>query len=424
MQEITIDQAREKARSWLTKGKNWHFHVLFPDCVFNTQSNQFALVLENRTADQTFAVYSDNGFAKISQEFLKLRYGDSILETQAGVVPQEKPANTLLTQCEVFKQNKVLWHHHLLFPDCIFNQHPGKWNIVLEGSGEARTFNALYDEEPMDDFRQLEIEYFKEIDPTFCVEAQGKETRNLQLKDRVAIVTGSGQGIGRAIALRLARAGAKVVVADLHADTARQTVQVIEAGGGEAVDLVADVTNRSDAVALTQKAIEAFGGLDILVNNAGFYPSALVIEIDEADWDLVLAVNLKGTFLCSQAAAKQMMTRRRGVIINIASVDGKMRTTGNAHYAAAKAGVISFTRTLACEMAPYNIRVNAVSPGWIATEIMKAKSERWRHAIEEIPVGRLGTPEDVAEAVLFLVSDAAGYITGEILDVNGGIVMD
>jgi len=246
----------------------------------------------------------------------------------------------------------------------------------------------------------------------------------MQLIDRVAVVTGAGQGIGRAIALRLAREGAKVVVGDLNPKTARRTAQEIKAENGQAVDLVADVTNRSDAAALTQKAVETFGGLDILVNNAGFYPSGLVIDIDEAEWDLVLDVNLKGTFLCSQAAAKQMVAQRHGVIINIASVDGKTRTTGNAHYAAAKAGVISFTRTLAGEMAPYNIRVNAVSPGWIDTETMKAKSDRWHQAIEEIPVGRLGTPEDVAEAVLFLVSDGAGYITGEILDVNGGIVMD
>jgi len=246
----------------------------------------------------------------------------------------------------------------------------------------------------------------------------------MQLIGNVAVITGAGQGIGQAIALRLAREGAKVVVGDVNATTARQTVQKIEAGGGQAVDLVADVTNRADAQALTQKAIEAFGGVDILVNNAGFYPSALVIEIDEAEWDLVMAVNLKGTFLCSQAAAKPMMAHRSGVIINIASVDGKMRTTGNAHYAAAKAGVISFTRTLACELAPYNVRVNAVCPGWIATETMKAKSDRWRQAIEEIPVGRLGIPDDVAEAVLFLASDAASYITGETLDVNGGIVMD
>jgi 3-oxoacyl-[acyl-carrier protein] reductase len=246
----------------------------------------------------------------------------------------------------------------------------------------------------------------------------------MQLKDKVAIVTGSGQGIGRAIAVRLARAGAMVVAADLNADTARQTVQEIEAGGGRAIDLVADVTRHVNAIELVEKAVKTFGSLDILINNAGFYPSAFIVDIEEAEWDFVLAVNLKSTFLCSQAAAKQMIKQQRGVIINIASVDAKMRTTGNAHYAAAKAGVISFTRTLACEMASHNIRVNAVCPGWIATETLKAKSERWRRAIEEIPVGRLGTSEDVAEAILFLVSDVAGYITGEVLDVNGGMVMD
>jgi 3-oxoacyl-[acyl-carrier protein] reductase len=246
----------------------------------------------------------------------------------------------------------------------------------------------------------------------------------MQLKDRVAIVTGSGQGIGRATALRLAREGAMVVAADLNADTARQTVQEIKAGGGRAIDLVADVTRYMDANAMVEKAVKTFGSLDILVNNAGFYPSAFIVDIEEAEWDFVLAVNLKSTFLCSQAAAKQMIKQRHGVIINVASVDGKMRTTGNAHYAAAKAGVISFTRTLACEMAFHNIRVNAVCPGWIATETLKAKSDRWRQAIEEIPVGRLGTSEDVAEAILFLASDVAGYITGEVLDVNGGMVMD
>jgi 3-oxoacyl-[acyl-carrier protein] reductase len=246
----------------------------------------------------------------------------------------------------------------------------------------------------------------------------------MQLNGRVAVVTGAGQGIGRVIALRLAREGAKVVVGDLNAVTARKTTQEIEDLGFQAVDSVGDVTKLSGALALTQKSIDTFGGLDILVNNVGFYPSAPIIEITEADWDLVLAVNLKTTFLCSQAAVKQMMSQRSGVIINIASVDAKTRTIGNAHYAAAKAGVISFTRTLACEMAPYSIRVNAVSPGWIGSDTMQSKSERVRQILKEIPMGRLGTPDEVAEAVLFLASDAARYITGEILDVNGGLFMD
>jgi len=246
----------------------------------------------------------------------------------------------------------------------------------------------------------------------------------MRLKDKVAAVTGGGQGIGRAIALALGREGANVVVADLDLEAAGQAVREIEAGEGRALAVRADVTRPADAAAIVQAAVEAFGRLDILVNNAGIYPSADIVDIDAAQWDLVLAVNLKGTFLCSQAAVRRMIDQGQGTIVNVASVDAKTRTTGNAHYAAAKAGVISFTRTLACEMAPHGIRVNAVAPGWIATETLKAKSDRWKRAIEEIPVGRLGTPEDVAEAVLFLVSDVAGYITGEVLDVNGGMVMD
>jgi len=246
----------------------------------------------------------------------------------------------------------------------------------------------------------------------------------MRLRDKVAAVTGGGQGIGRAIALALGREGAVVVVADLDLEAAGQVVREVEAGAGRALAVRADVTRPADAEAIVQAAVETFGRLDILVNNAGTYPSADIVDMDEAQWDLVLAVNLKGTFLCSQAAVRRMIAQGRGTIVNVASVDAKTRTTGNAHYAAAKAGVISFTRTLACEMAPHGIRVNAVAPGWIATKTLKAKSDRWKRAIEEIPVGRLGTPEDVAEAVLFLVSDVAGYITGEVLDVNGGMVMD
>lgn len=246
----------------------------------------------------------------------------------------------------------------------------------------------------------------------------------MQIDGRIAIVTGAGQGIGRAIALRLAQAGASLVIGDLNPQTAQEVAQEIKSMGRQAVHLVADVTKVDGAQALIQKSIDAFGKLDILVNNVGYYPSAPIINISEADWDLVLAVNLKSTFLCSQAAAKYMMAQREGVIINIASVDGKTRTTGNAHYAAAKAGVISFTRSMACEMAPHNIRVNAVSPGWIAVKATNTNSERVSQILKEIPMGCLGKPEDVAEAVLFLASDSARYITGEILDVNGGLVMD
>lgn len=246
----------------------------------------------------------------------------------------------------------------------------------------------------------------------------------MRLKGKVAIITGAGQGIGRVIAMRLAAEGACVVIGDINPFTAQQTAKEIEAKGNIAISTKLDVTDRSDAEEMTRYAIEKFGKIDILVNNAGIYPNAPIVEMSEEEWDLVIDINLKGTFLCSQAVARQMIKQGEGVIINIASVDGKTRTLRNAHYAAAKAGVMSFTRTLAGEMADYHIRVNAVSPGWIATDPSKANSARWQEAVKEIPVGRLGTPDDVAEAVLFLVSDAASYITGEILDVNGGMVMD
>lgn len=247
----------------------------------------------------------------------------------------------------------------------------------------------------------------------------------MRLANKTAVVTGAGRGIGRAIALTLARDGASVVVSDINLQTAQGVAQEIIERGGQALALEADVSDAQSVQRLIEKTQEAWGRLDILVNNAGLFPTGKpVLQVTQEEWDRVFAVNTRGVFLCSRAAAQAMVPQGGGVIINIASVDAKDKTTGNAEYAASKAAVISFTRTLACELAGEGVRVNAVSPGWIATENLLSKPDRMAQAIQDIPIGRLGTPQDVAEAVAFLASDAASYITGEVLDVNGGKVMD
>jgi NAD(P)-dependent dehydrogenase (short-subunit alcohol dehydrogenase family) len=244
---------------------------------------------------------------------------------------------------------------------------------------------------------------------------------------KVALVTGAGRGIGRAIALGLARAGARVAVNDVNPDTAAATAALVAAAGGQARAHVADVGNKMAVQTMIQAVVEEWGRLDILVNNAGVEPTASVLAMDEWDWDKALAVNLKGPFLCSQTAGRVMQEIGGGAIVNIGSIAG--RAAGLRHraaYTASKLGLIGFSRECAREFAAYNIRVNVVCPGVIETEMTAhlrqdlAQMEKW---LADIPQGRLGQPEDVVGLVLFLCSDAARYVTGQAINVDGGKVM-
>ncbi|MER3544742.1 MAG: beta-ketoacyl-ACP reductase [Chloroflexota bacterium] len=249
----------------------------------------------------------------------------------------------------------------------------------------------------------------------------------MQLSDKVALVTGAGRGIGRAIALGLAQAGARVAVNDINPDTAERTAREIRGGGGEAVAFAADVANKLAVHTLINGCLERWRRLDILVNNAGVEPKASILTMDEYDWDRTLAVNLKGAFLCSQFAGRAMREQGGGVIVNIASIGGhKIPLKDRAAYCASKAGLVGFTRECAREFAAYGIRVNAICPGVIETEMtapLRQNPEQMRKWLEDIPQGRLGTPEDVVGLVLFLCSEAAAYITGQAIHVDGGKVM-
>ena len=245
----------------------------------------------------------------------------------------------------------------------------------------------------------------------------------MMLNDSVAIVTGSGRGIGRAIALELAVAGAKVVVNYAgRADKAEETVKLIREAGGEGLAIQADVSQSVDVDRLIKTTLDHFGKIDILVNNAGITRDSLLLRMKEADWDAVLATNLKGVFLCTKAVSKGMLKQRSGVIVNISSVVGLSGNAGQANYAAAKAGIIGFSKSIAKEFASRGIRVNAVAPGYITTDMTEALAEGTQtEVLRAIPLGRLGKPEDVAKVVRFLVSPEASYITGQTLCVDGGM---
>ncbi len=245
----------------------------------------------------------------------------------------------------------------------------------------------------------------------------------MDLSNRVALVTGAGQGIGRAIALRLAEAGATVVVNDL-AETAERVAEEIRAHGRPSLAVRADVGSSPDVTRLVATAIASYGRVDILVNNAGIARDQLLIRMSDEDWDRVLNTDLKSVFLCTRAVLKSMLKQRWGRIISIASIVGLVGNPGQANYASAKAGIIGFTRSIAKEVASRGITANAIAPGFIDTEMTQHLAEGQRQELKKrIPLGYLGSPGDVAEAVAFLASEEARYITGQVLSVDGGMVM-
>jgi 3-oxoacyl-[acyl-carrier protein] reductase len=243
-------------------------------------------------------------------------------------------------------------------------------------------------------------------------------------KGKVAVITGASRGIGRSIALALAAEGAKIVAVDLDLAATEAVVAELKGQGAEAVAVVGNVTVAADAEKMIDAAVQAYGRVDILVNNAGITRDGLLMRMKEDDWDAVLTVNLKGAFLCTKAASKVMTKQRSGRIINIASIVGQMGNAGQANYCASKAGLIGLTKSNARELAKRNITVNAVAPGFIATAMTDALPEKAREElVAQIPLERLGSPDDIANVVVFLAAERSGYITGQVLGVNGGMYM-
>lgn len=243
----------------------------------------------------------------------------------------------------------------------------------------------------------------------------------MDFSKRVAMVTGSARGIGKAIALRLAEAGAAVVVNDVD-EAVEGVAEEIRAMGRQGLAVLADISSPSDVAGLMEAVKVVFEKVDILVNNAGITRDRLLLRMSDEDWDKVLSINLKGAFLCTRAVLRGMVRQRWGRIVSIASIIGMMGNPGQANYAAAKAGLIGFTRTVAKEVASHGITANAIAPGFIDTEMTRQLKEDWKEEVRSrIPLNYFGSPRDVAEAVAFLASEEARYITGQVLNVDGGM---
>jgi len=246
----------------------------------------------------------------------------------------------------------------------------------------------------------------------------------MSLTGKKALITGASRGIGKAVAMKLAAEGADVIVTATSLDRAKQTADQIALLGRRAIPVKVDVGVASEVEALFQLVVEEFGSLDILVNNAGITRDGLLMRMKDEDWDSVLDVNLKGTFLCTREAIKLMAKAKSGRIVTISSVVGEMGNAGQANYCASKAGIIGFTKAVAREYAKRNITVNAVAPGFIETDMTSVLTEGVREELlKQIPVNRFGVPEDIANAVYYLVSDLGSYVTGQVLSVNGGMHM-
>ena len=246
----------------------------------------------------------------------------------------------------------------------------------------------------------------------------------MDLSGKIALVTGGAQGIGQTIGEELVHHGALVVLGDINEEGVKNTADSMSQNGGSASGVRLDVTRPEEVQRVFKQIIEKHGRIDILVNNAGITRDGLLMRMKEEDWDLVLSVNLKGSFLCTQLAVKQMMKQKSGAIVNIASIVGLIGNFGQANYSASKAGLIALTKTAAREVGSRGVRVNAIAPGFIDTEMTRCLDQNVKEKlIEQIPMARLGQPGDIADCVVFLVSDRAKYITGQVISVNGGMLM-